>query len=81
MKLFVLHIILNWNLYSCIFYFFFSAMQKARDPMLLKKRHNMSKKEKRKVKKNKLTFDEQMRHRAEYESKCMSLENDNRLLK
>ena len=56
-------------------------MQKARDPVLLKKRHNMSKKEKRKVKKNKLTFDEQMRHLAEYESKCMSLENDNRLLK
>ena len=40
----------------------------------------MLKKEKRKGKK-KIIFDEEMRHRAEYESRRMSLEKDNRLLK
>ena len=45
-----------------------------------KKRRNMLKKEKRKVKK-KIIFNEEIRHRAEYESRCMSLGKDNRLLK
>ena len=40
---------------------------------MLKKRRNILKKEKRKVKKKRI-FDEELRHRAEYESKCMSLE-------
>ena len=47
---------------------------------MLKKRRNILKKEKGKVKKKRIS-DEELRHRAEYESRCMSLGKDNRLLK
>lgn len=66
--------------YTTVFSSFFSTMQKTGDLVLQKKRHNMLKKEKPKVKK-KIIFDEEMRHQAEYENKCMSFEKDNRLLK
>ena len=41
----------------------------------------MLKKEKPKVKKKIIFNEEEMRHKAEYENKCMSFEKDNRLLK
>ena len=66
--------------YTTVFSSFFSTMQKTGDLVLQKKRHNMLKKEKPKVKK-KIIFDEEMRHQAEYENKGMSFEKDNRLLK
>ena len=55
-------------------------MQQTGDPVVQKKRHNMLKKEKPKVKK-KMIFNEEMRHKAENENKAMSFEKDNRLLK
>lgn len=63
-----------------LYFLLFSAMQKTRDPVLQKNGRNMFKKEKRKVKKKRI-FGKEMRHRAEYESRCMSLKKDNHLLK
>ena len=57
--------------YTPVFYFFFSNA---------KRETKNEEKEKRKVKKKRI-FDEEIRHRAEYESRCTSLEKDNRLLK
>ena len=57
--------------YTSVFLFFFSNA---------KRETKNEEKKKRKVKKKRI-FDEEIRHRAEYESRCTCLEKDNRLLK
>ena len=84
MKLFVSYMsswIIYVRLYSYILFylFIFSSNVKNGRSCAAKKRRNILKKEKRKVKK--AIFDEEIKHRVEYESRCMSLEKDNCFLK